>query len=148
MISETVSPQYQVCRDLYRYLLERAEPESVMGQDLPVFRGSLTKAYESTNGSGKYYSLVWDYLKNYGCLTVLQKGSRGVESVVVLHHEPDENTFEQMRSAGLTPAGADARMEARLTAVERNIGGMDIVEAFSNFERRLQALEGRGGKKS
>lgn len=134
--SETVSL-------LYGKLLDHSNKESINGEELIVFRGSMMAVADQLGMSRTNYAKAIRLLKANECLQVVEKGTRGYESVVVLHRPP---TAEDAIDRGtLTNPNQPARLSRRTDAVERLLGGVDVVRALSDIEQRLTAIESQLG---
>jgi hypothetical protein len=127
-------------KSLYNALQEKAEPEEVQGGTLTVFRGSVTHLYDELGISRSYYTPIITFLRENDCVSFLRRGSRSVESVVVLHREP---SAEGMSLPPLTGRSHGAKVEARLKQLEISTGGINIAKALSDHEKRLKRLESR-----
>jgi hypothetical protein len=137
-VTETLMRHSQA---LYHALNELAKPEQVQGVMLTVFRGQMTHVFDSLNISRSYYTPIRTLLVENDCILIVQRGSRSVESIIVLQQEPSP---EGMTMPPLTGRSHAAKVSARLDNLEERLGGLDIVKAFDNHEKRLKALEGKG----
>jgi hypothetical protein len=81
---------YEHTTALYHALDAAATTEPMNGSDARVFRGSIVKAFRSLGISQSYYSEVRRGLLKSESISILQQGSRGIQSVIVLHKEPSE----------------------------------------------------------
>lgn len=115
------------------------------------FTGKLTDIWNSVGASQTFYSKVRKLLLDEGCITVVERGSRNVPSVIVLNHPPPDAPPEAEREAAnphLTRAATLARVEGRVKALEgwrESTGGINIAEALRNFEKRLSRVEAETG---
>jgi hypothetical protein len=123
---------------LYDLLAKETKLEIIQDVEVPIFRGSLTKLWEQTGGSNAYYSKVMRNLTDLGCISVLQRGAGRMESVVAIIRRPDG---EEISPAGLTRRPRPDTLVADVENIKRNLGGIDIVEAFKDVETRLLSLE-------
>ena len=140
MTINTTETLIRHAKALYNALEEKAQPEEVQGGTLNVFRGSLTHVYDELGISRSYYTPIVTLMRENEYVSFLQKGSRSVESVIVLHREP---TAEGMSLPPLTGRSHGAKVEARLKTLEDSTGGIHIAKALADHERRLKKLESR-----
>lgn len=123
----------------YDALRSHANVETINGHEIPIYRGPISKLWNEIGASNSYYSRVMNNLVNLECISVLVRGSANVESVVALLHRPHADEIPHKKP--LTTRRPDATMVTDLEAVKRNIGGINIVEAFKNLEDRVSKLE-------
>ena len=129
--------------DFYDLLEKNAENEEISGHEVRIFRGPITKAYNSLGYSNSYYSRVRKNLIESGAVSILEQGAAGRPSVVALIRRPDPSELSAQRD--LTTRVNPAILRGEVEAIKRNIGGMNIAEAFGNLEARLKSLEERVG---
>jgi hypothetical protein len=137
--------EYDYTLEFYQVLKKASKKEVIKGVELNIYRGYLVKAYRSLAIGQSYYSGMMDTLKRMGCITVMQRGTRGSPSIVALHHPPDAEEFERVRGSGLTGRLGDASLTSRVETLEKRIGGLDIVDAFLELTGRVEALERKTG---
>jgi hypothetical protein len=113
------------------------------GSDARVFRGSIVKAFRSLGISQSYYSEVRRGLLKSESISILQQGSRGIQSVIVLHKEPSEESLETVEALGLTTPLEAAIVIQELRDLKRLIGMISVPDALVNIERRLQEFDNR-----
>lgn len=140
----------------YDALVELATPELIPGEGIDsevlVFRGKLMDVFQSLGLSATYYSRIRRIFIKYDCVTYLQRGTRSYDSVLVLHRPPP--TAENISAADLTddPSGGTmSAMAERLDELEREVsiltqwreslGGLNILEALRDIEKRLPKRE-------
>lgn len=112
------------------------------GHVLRIFRGKVVSVYRSLEIAQSYYSKVRTSLINMGCMTILQQGARGTESVIVLHHPPDRDEFRLLKDEpGLTPRLDSAILAQRIADIEKQLGGLNVVEALSDIMDTVRTLE-------
>jgi len=125
----------------YKRLREAAQLEDVHGTQVPVFRGSVTRVFRDMAISQSYYSRIKKALTEMGCMTALKQGSRNVDSVIVLHHEPTEEGWENFSEKDLTVKLDAAILSQRLQDVIESIGGLNVKKALADHEVRIANLE-------
>lgn len=140
----------------YDALVELAQSELIPGEGIDsevlVFRGKLMDVFQSLGLSATYYSRIRRIFIKYDCVTYLQRGTKSYDSVLVLNHAPP--TAQEISPADLTddPSGATmAAMADRLEDLEREVsiltqwreslGGLNILEALRDIEKRLPKRE-------
>jgi hypothetical protein len=121
-----------------------------------VFTGSLTATYTMAKLPMSYYTPVRKYLKENGCVQILEQGTRGYPSTVLLLHPPaaDAESTDETPDGRLTGGG----VSGRLTEIERRVdalmgwresqGGIDIREVLRNMELRISRLEAERATKA
>lgn len=131
--------------EFYRLLEGQADKEIIDGIELTVFKGALTKVFMGLGVSQSYYSKIMPALKDLGCITILKRGARGVDSLVALHHAPDEMEFLIRSKSDLTSSPQAAKLTEQLDTILRLLGGgtFDVVAAIENLDTRLKKLERR-----
>lgn len=135
---------FEVATEFYDELHKLSKKEEVNGETFDIFRGSMTKVWDRVSNSQSYYVPVMGFLRDFGYLTLLQRGTRGRESVVAFHSRP---LREHLDEADLTTASPLAKMQAEIDKVSERLGGLDIVEALKNHEGRLKKLEQEAANK-
>jgi len=74
----------------------------------------------------------------------LQRGGRGADTVIILNDLPNEwdvSGWLDGTNKDLTPRPDSAMLEARIQELERLLGGIDVVTALAEFEKRVVSLE-------
>jgi hypothetical protein len=137
------SKVHEYAHALYHALDAAATTEPLDGQDARIFRGSVVRTYRSLDISNSYYSEVRRFLLETESVTFIRQGSRGNESVIVLHKEPDANSIVTLQSLGLTREVEAGRVFQELRDLRRLIGSISIPDALVNIEQRLQEMEHR-----
>lgn len=121
------------CEAVYRALEERA----TIKDDELVFAGGITEVYTSLGISHSYYSKVFQRLEDAGAILKLQRGGRGVDTVIVLRGLP-ESWPEPLRLTNGTRSDTVLR---EVQEIKESIGGLNIKEALLDLETRLSKLE-------
>ena len=125
------------CATIYATLLAQARKEG----EFVIWRGKITKMYAETGVPQSYYSAVFKQLEDQGCITYAQKGTRSVESVLVLDHEPTPEGFIPPPPSPLTDPERYANLREDVEALKILVGGINIAEALIEIERRLKEVE-------
>lgn len=123
--------------ELYDALHEQGSDE---GEDGRVFRGSITKAFQTLGISNGYYTSTQRLLASLGAIETVQRGARGIETVIQLHDRP---TLEELAAVTLTKptSAATLALDQRLSDIEKRIGRLDIVKALAELEARIATIE-------
>lgn len=115
--------------------------------EVSVYRGKLTKLFNSLEISNTYYTPIRRVLIASGSIAIVKRGAGGNPSEVRLYHPPP--TAEKISSEGLTArrnlATVCLELEQRIKRLEgwrESQGGIDTKEALRNHENRLRRLEG------
>jgi hypothetical protein len=122
----------------YELLDERGKREKIGEHHLRIYRGSITKLWNEVGASNAYYSKVMRSLEDMSSISILQRGSVGVESVIAVLRKPSPDEFAPQ---DLTRPESPAMLRQELESVKRNIGGIDIPEAFRVLSDRVAILE-------
>jgi hypothetical protein len=128
---------------LYEALLQSSEQEDVGGMQLDVYRGSLVNTFKTLGIGMGYYSSAMRNLEDQGCVTKLQQGAKGVDTVIVLHHPPDEDAPKKSSRQPLTPPPDFANLSQRVEDIQKSLGGLNIVEALADIQRQVTELSER-----
>ena len=128
---------------LYRALDAAATTETVNGKETRVFRGSIVRTFRSLEIPNSRYSEVRKGLIDSDSITIVRRGSKSAESIIVLHREPDDESIVTLENLGLTNAAEAAIVFQELQDLRRLIGSISIPDALVNIERRLQEFDNR-----
>ena len=112
--------------------------ESTVEEDYRIYTGKLSKLVADLGISGTYYSPVFRALYELEFAALLDRGGRNKPSTVALLTEPTLNNLKGLTVASQAPI---LSLSVRLDSLEKSIGGMHIVGAFQEIEKRLEALE-------
>lgn len=139
----TVQPAvFRHSQSLYDALDARSTVEIVRDTPIKVFRGSITEIYRQTGISQSYYSKVTKALADNGCITYLQRGGRGLETVVALHHPPLEHEWNVPQTS-LMERGAFGILTQRLNNIDESLGGLDVKKALVDLQTQVTTLATR-----
>jgi hypothetical protein len=137
-MAPTVDKIFEVATEFYDELVKHSEIEKIGKRELCVYRGSMTQIWDDITSSQSYYVPVMDFLRDHGYMTVVQRGTRGRESVLVFHGRPEREHLDDLPLTGLSEP---ARLRLEFETLRRQLGGIDIAEAFKNVEGRLTQIE-------
>lgn len=136
------------CQTVYSLLAKQAKSEQFADELQLVFRGSYTKVFSESGISNSYYRIVKRIMTELGSITEVRRGSRNVESIILLHGPPKVEDADIIALKDLTPAQKGATLlEQRVKDIEANIGGLDIKKALADIQRQINTLKGSNGKK-
>jgi len=107
-------------KSLYAALDELAADEFVDSMPCRVFTGGLQDVYKGVRPklSSSHYSRIMKGLKSCGSITMLQRGARNTETILVLHHEPTIEQWTAYDRSPLTGKIDYASLKARIESVE------------------------------
>lgn len=141
----------QHCITMYTALDDRAYMKDLdSGGQARIFVGSYNEAFESTGISRTYYSGIRNALERHNAIQILQRGARSVDTVIALHGLPDKwdiDGWNDGQDKRLTKRADYAMLEARIEELEKSLGGIDVVAALAEFEKRVVNLERKNNKK-
>lgn len=138
-----MNTDFQYTLEFYKMLDEKASTEVIDGVELTVFRGYLTKTFQGMGVSQSYYSRVITALKELGCITILKRGARGVDSLIAINHPPDEMEFTVRSSTPLTSSPQAAKLAEQVADLQTRLGGLNIAEAIEYLDIELKSLAKR-----
>jgi hypothetical protein len=124
---------------MYDELHSRAIDKKLQsGETARVFTGSYVDAWKATGIAQSYYTPIRRALEAHGAITILQRGGRNVDTVIVLIGLPD--VWEDI-PGGLTDGPKYASLNATVKDIERRLGGMNVAAALQEIEMRLTEVE-------
>lgn len=132
---------------MYDALFNASKEESVGNQPVRIYRGQISKLFSATGIGAGYYSEVFRQLESQGCITYLQRGSKNVDTVIVLHFPPDPEHDIPPAKSPLTSAEESANLFESVEMLKELVGGIDIAEALVELDRRVRSLEAKAGTK-
>jgi hypothetical protein len=139
-------PLYEYAEQFYEALLANAEQTLINNVEVKTFEGKLVELFSTLHISSSYYTPITRYLQDSGCMTVVKRGARSVLSVVVLHHKPDSETYNNF----VTAFGSEKKEKKeevslllrRLAAVEQATTDLAFLKNTSiDFENRISTIE-------
>jgi hypothetical protein len=140
VISDTIAAHIL---SVYDYMNENAEKQG----EHTVFTGSLVGVVSELGISRTYYAPIYRALYDGGYCDLLDRGGRAKPSSMLLVHRP---TVAELKGLTLEDESPIVSTTRRLEAIEKNIGGLTIAQAFRAVEKRLadleQKVEAMGGK--
>lgn len=130
---------------LYVALDTLAEDEFVDGLPARLFRGQLQAVYKEVRPklSSSHYSRLLRGLKACGSMTMLQRGARNTETIIVLHHEPTVDQWLAYERSPLTGKIDYASLRQRIESIEETEATeRDALQQLADeVERQGQLLE-------
>lgn len=137
------------CASLYSRLEQAALTDKTTG-DL-IWRGKIIDAALSIGIPIGSYARVVNALRTLGCIDQIERGFRNRPSVYHLVYPPTPEVWAvhaPERTEDLTSAPSLDILAGQLEDVrqqlETQLGGLNIVEALRELERRIKNLEGQG----
>ena len=135
----------QHCIELYTALDDRGKiHELPSGEKARVFAGNYTEAFQATGLSRTYYTSTRKALEKHNAILILQRGGRGVDTVIVLQGLPETWDVEGWNDGigkPLTNARDYATLCSDVDELKENIGGINVLAALAEFEKRTIELE-------
>jgi hypothetical protein len=119
------------------------EKEAVERDDLKIYTGSLARMMKELGISGTYYSEIFRTLYDNGYCALGERGGRNKPSTVILVRRPERDELLDLTSED---GEATVSLVNRVETLETSVGGLNIVTALAEIERRLVALEGQERK--
>lgn len=116
------------------------EEDSVEENGTRFWRGSLTQLVRELGVSMTYYAAVFGVLYDNGFCALVDRGGRSKPSTIALLQEPTKSLLTP-----LTWEGPATRLSlvTRIEALESSTGGMYVVGALEEIEKRLKAIESK-----
>ena len=135
----------QHCITMYTALDDRAEIKTLeSGGQARVFVGSYTEAFQATGLSRTYYTSTRRALEKNNAILIIQKGSRGADTVIVLQGIPetwDIEGWNDGQGKSLTNPPEYATLRADVDEIKKLVGGINVASALLEFQSRVEALE-------
>jgi hypothetical protein len=141
-----VNTDFKYTLEFFNLLKERATIETVDGVQILVYKGAVTKLFKLMGISQSYYSKINSALKELGCISVAKRGARGVDTILYLYHEPNEMEFLILKANPLTSSPGAAKLTEQVALLDKLLGGLNVVDAVENLDRRLKDLEQNYGR--
>lgn len=141
-----VEPLFLIkARALYKALDAQSEDEFVDGLPARLWRGQLQAAYKDVRPklSSSHYSRLFRGLKACGSMTMLQKGARNTQSIIVLHHEPTVEQWLAYERSPLTGNIDYGSLRRRIESIEEMEGDKRdaLQQLVDEVERQGQQIE-------
>jgi len=114
-----------------------------------TFTGSVVQAYHSTQLPGSYYSRLFHYLTEMGCIEQVQRGTRGRPSIIRLVKTPTEEDFLSVYKPGkftqksLTNLKSHATLQEEVEMLTRRLPNIDLEQWIVSTEARIAELEAK-----
>lgn len=145
MKPETVLKHAQA---FYAALVERSTPLILDNEEAQIFTGSVTKIFTiECELPLSYYTPVKQFLDDFDCLQIVERGTRNRESVVRLLRPPPTElpaSFVKSLSDPLTDRAELAKLRGEvqgLKAWRESQKGIVLIDTLRNMEHRLVKIE-------
>jgi hypothetical protein len=126
---------------VYEAMMQSSKEEPVGDEVFIVYRGSVVNLFKNLSIGFSYYTPVFRLLEDSGCVTKLQQGARGVDTIYVLHRPPtEEDEPVESSSRPLTRPTEFDTLTQRVENLERRLGGIDIVRALAELQESVDRL--------
>jgi len=145
----------------FSYLLqlyEAMEKESTVikkngAKSTTTYEGKVVTTFHSLGISMAHYTVLFNALKELGCIELIDRGARGRPTRYRLHGAPTEDAYDaryvkgdKTLTGGAKPATIPLdELEQRITNLEGRLKGLDIKAVVVNHEERLVRLEKEKG---
>ena len=115
--------------------------------DSDMFIGSKTEAYRATGLSQGYYSKLFHYLTELGCIVSVQRGSNRSDSIVQLVKPPELAAFKELATlTNLTKRTTLDTLSTEIEQLKRRLPeGVDLIAWMASIEARLADIITKGG---
>jgi hypothetical protein len=123
---------------------EAMEVESVKIEKNQLYIGSLSVLVRSI-ASSTYYAPITRALYDGGYAALIDRGGRSKPSTLVLLRKPKEDELMALTMEREPPI---VSVLNRLAVLETSVGGMNVIKAVSEVDRRLQLVERPGVEQS
>jgi hypothetical protein len=123
---------------------EAMEVESVKIEKNQLYIGSLSVLVRSI-ASSTYYAPITRALYDGGYAALIDRGGRSKPSTLVLLRKPKEDELMALTMEREPPI---VSVLNRLAVLETSVGGMNVIKALSEVDRRLQLVERTGVEQS
>lgn len=127
---------YSYLEALYKRLEAASE---VVDDDSRIFEGSMTAEFKALKISQSYYSKLYAYLYELGCIEIVRRGNSNTLSVLKLLKPPTVEEFEHSYLTNIKPRAT--LLEQRIAHVERRLPNVDIEQALASLAVRVETLE-------
>jgi hypothetical protein len=109
-----------------------------------IFEGKVVETFSKLGISMTHYTPLFNYLRELGCIEMLERGARARPTRYRLYGRPSREAFDGMYLTK-TPRPATIPLqglEKRVLDLERRLDGLELKEMFLNLEKRVKNLEG------
>lgn len=138
----------QHCETFYNALNEVSTNIETDNGVVRRFAGKVTEVWKSTGLAQTYYTPVTKALERHSAILRVQTGGRNVDTVFILNGLPDEWDVDGWKGQSSTFTKSDLtfhdkvdKLVTRLEAVEKSLGGLNVLTALEEQENRIKALE-------
>ncbi len=109
--------------------------------------GKTTYLFKSLEIPTASYAPVMRRLRQHGCVEQIQRGSRDLPSIFRLVQDP-RTMGENFSGSLLTLSTPDAKLlEQRIEALEKRLGGLNVIKAIAELKQEIEALKNGTVKK-
>lgn len=143
-MKEVTEAVARVAIELYGELSKTAKLEEIEGYGtFTVWRGSMLSAFESVSKTRNYYNVSYNLLRVGNAISILSRGARSTESVIVLHAAPTLEGLLETDPDLLTEGRAYAKLalEAQMKDLITSFKGLNVVQALGNLQDQINELK-------
>src|SRR5262245_49593440 len=132
--------QTTITKTLAGYIIavyKAMDSEAVVLEDHRVYIGSLSTLVRSI-ASSTYYAPITRALYDGGYAALMDRGGRSKPSTLILLREPQ---VDELMALTIQPLSPIVSLVNRIESLESSIGGMNVIRALGEIDRRLQVIE-------
>lgn len=123
-------------------LFEAMSPNATEQEGVLVWQGRLLEMAAGLGISRGNYSRAIAKLREMGCVEQISRGFRGTHlSTYALIQPPTPEAFVKSSDATLTSRPTYDSLVARVKELERQIGGLNIVEVLATHDGQIKELQ-------
>jgi hypothetical protein len=142
-MKEVTDSVARVAVELYNELAKDAKIEDLEGHGtFSVWRGSMLSAFERVSNTRNYYTFAYNLLRVGNSISILNRGARATDSVIVLHAAPTVDSLLEIDPDLLTEGRAYAKLvlEAQMKDLITSFKGLNVVKALENLQDQINTL--------
>ena len=128
----------------FHQLLSKAAKKNRSTQEV-VFEGKVAELYDELGISRTYYSRMMEVLQEIGSIEYQIRGTRHYRSRIRILAEPTPEQIEAYEDLMKEPGSkkiTSRSLDSRVSAIEKRLGSLDVLDALAQHESRLRQLEG------
>lgn len=139
---------YHHLLSVYEAMESEAQITDVDGQSVLVYDGHPTKLFGMLHIAMPYYGNIMRTMEQLGCATQIRRGGGKGTSQWALWKKPTEETFLALNPPRSAHDRAPTKVktmqiEQQIRGILDQLGGLDIVKAFTDMTRQQRSLERR-----
>lgn len=107
-------------------------------EDLKIYTGAVSNMIKSLGISMTYYKPIFRALYDNGYCAMGDRGGKNKPSTIILLRRPERDELLDLTSGD---GESIISLVNRVESLESSVGGLHIVTALAEFERRLATIE-------